>query len=105
MDLEITFNGKSITTPVYIKMDAPEQLLLSEGVCRQLNILTYHPDVQVWRGGRKRVSAPPPRAQVPTVRLDCYSLHGYHLLIQWLLQFKLTKTSIEANCNVARTNS
>ena len=69
MDLEITFNGKSIITPVYIKMDAPEQLLLSEGVCRQLNILTYHPDVQVWRGGRKRVSALPPRAQVPTVRI------------------------------------
>ena len=32
-------------TPVYIKMDAPEQLLLAEGVCRQLKIITYHPDV------------------------------------------------------------
>ena len=71
MDLEITFEDKSIITPVYIKMDAPEQLLLSEGVCRQLGILTYHPDVQVWRGGRKRVRAPPlpPKAQVPTVRV------------------------------------
>ena len=40
-------------------------------VCRQLGILTYHPDVQVWRGGRKRVRAPPPppKAQVPTVRV------------------------------------
>ena len=29
-------------TPVYIKMDAKEQLLLSEGVCRQLGVVTYH---------------------------------------------------------------
>ena len=33
-------------TPVYIKMDAPEELLLSEGECRQLNIIIYHPEVQ-----------------------------------------------------------
>ena len=32
---------------VYIKMDTPDPLLLSEGVCRQLGILQYHPDVQV----------------------------------------------------------
>ena len=56
MDLEITFNDKSIITQVYLKMDAPEQLLLSEGVCRQLGMLSYYPSVQVWRGGRKRVS-------------------------------------------------
>ena len=29
-------------TPVYVNMDAKEQLLLSEGVCRQLGIVTYH---------------------------------------------------------------
>ena len=28
--------------PVYVKMDAREQVLLSEGVCRQLGIVTYH---------------------------------------------------------------
>ena len=32
-------------TPVYIKMDAPDQLLLSEDVCRQLGIVNYHRDV------------------------------------------------------------
>ena len=32
-------------TPVYIKMDAQEQLLLSEGVCSQLRLVTYHPEV------------------------------------------------------------
>ena len=41
MNLEITFNNKSIITQVYLKMDAPEQLLLSEGVCRQLGMLSY----------------------------------------------------------------
>jgi len=33
-------------TPVYIKMNAHEQLLQSEGVCRQLNIVVYHDHVQ-----------------------------------------------------------
>ena len=54
MDLDITFNGKTMRTPVYIKTNAHEQLLLSEGVCRQLDILRYHPDVEPWRGGKKR---------------------------------------------------
>ena len=42
-------------TAVYVKMDAPEQLLLSEGVCRQLGILTYHPDVQPGNGDEKQL--------------------------------------------------
>ena len=54
MDLDITFNGKTMCTPVYIKTDAHEQLLLSEGVCRQLGILQYHSEVEPWRGGRKQ---------------------------------------------------
>ena len=32
MDLDITFGEKTMRTPVYIKMDAHDQLLLSEGV-------------------------------------------------------------------------
>ena len=32
-------------TPVYVKLNAPEQLLLSQGVCLQLRIITYHPEV------------------------------------------------------------
>lgn len=50
MDLEIAFDEKVMVTPVYIKMDAHDQLLLSEGVCRQLGILQYHPQVEDWRG-------------------------------------------------------
>jgi hypothetical protein len=38
VDLDITFDDKVIHTPVYVKMDAAEQLLLAEGLCRQLNI-------------------------------------------------------------------
>ena len=46
LDLDISFHDKTMTIPVYVKMDAKEQLLLSEGVCRQLGIITYHPDVE-----------------------------------------------------------
>ena len=45
MELDISFGGVTMKTSVYIKMDTPEQLLLSEGVCRQLKIITYHPDM------------------------------------------------------------
>ena len=48
MELEITFGGKAMLTTVYIKMDAHDQLLLSEGVCRQLEMVQYHPEVQLW---------------------------------------------------------
>ena len=49
MDLDISFCGTTMKTPVYIKMDASESLLLSEGVCRQLGILTYHPSIPTRR--------------------------------------------------------
>ena len=58
MDLDITFGDRKITTPIYIKMDAHDQLLLSEGVCRQLGILHYHPDVETWRGDRRKSKQP-----------------------------------------------
>lgn len=47
MKMDIAFGGKMITTTVYIKMDAIDQLLLSEDVCRQLiiSIVTYHPSL------------------------------------------------------------
>ena len=53
MELVITFGEMEISTPVYIKLDAPDQLLLSERVCRLLGIVGYHSEVQVWRGGHK----------------------------------------------------
>ena len=45
LDLDICFDGLTMRTPVYVKLDAADQLLLGEGVCRQLRIITYHPSV------------------------------------------------------------
>ena len=68
MDLEITFDDKTMCTPVYIKMDAAGQLLLSEGVCCQLGVVTFHPKVEQWRERSKKTakkSSPTPGAQAP----------------------------------------
>ena len=51
IDMDLSFDSKTMYTPVYIKADAHDQLL---SVCRQLGILQYHSDVEPWRGGRKR---------------------------------------------------
>lgn len=32
MDLDVTFNGTTMKTSIYVKPDAPEQLLLAESV-------------------------------------------------------------------------
>ena len=72
IEVDIEFQDRTMKTPVYVKMDAPEELLLSEGVCRQLNIISYHPEVQ------KSTSAKPTKTldrenkdecAVPTVRI------------------------------------
>lgn len=47
MDLDIAFGENTMRIPVYIKTDTHDQLLLSEGVYRQLSIL------KVWRGRTK----------------------------------------------------
>ena len=66
MDMDITFDGKTMKTIVYIKSDASDQLLLSEGVSRQLGIVTYHPSVQA----RKARSYQHDVAVVPTIRVQ-----------------------------------
>ena len=70
MDLEISFDDKVVKTPIYIKMDAHDQLLLSEGVCSQLGIVEYHENV--WPGHEletvPEVSIVPEAATVPVVR-------------------------------------
>ena len=45
MDLHIKFGEKCICETVYVKLDASDALLLSEHVCCELNIVSYHPDV------------------------------------------------------------
>ena len=54
MDLDISFDDSTMTKPVHVKMDAQDQLLLSEGVCRQLGRLQYHQSVERWRRGKRR---------------------------------------------------
>ena len=46
IDLHISFGERVICTTVYVKLVAPDQLLLSEAVCCQLGIVSYHPSVQ-----------------------------------------------------------
>ena len=81
MQLEVTFGERTMATTVYVKMDAEEQLLLSEGVCRQLGIITYHPEVEDWKR-RRAVSHQKPSSEtgvkVPTVRVKL--LHSVRLL-------------------------
>ena len=66
MDLDISFGDKTMCTPVYIKMDAHDPLLLSEGVCNQLGIVNYHPDVE---SQALASAAESEEAVVPTVRV------------------------------------
>ena len=51
VDLEVSFEGTTMKTPVYVKLYAAEPLLLSEGVCRQLGIISYHLKVLVDKNG------------------------------------------------------
>ena len=58
-------------TRVYVKMDAHDQLLLSEGVCRQLGIIVYHhPDVKVMNASPQHASSGRDRVtKVPSIRV------------------------------------
>ena len=51
--LDVLFAGTTMHTPVYVKMDAPDQLLLSEGFCRQLGLMFYHPSMVQLKGGKQ----------------------------------------------------
>ena len=68
MDMDITFEGKNLATTVYIKMNAIDQLLLSEGVCRQLCIVTYHPSVVSGRTHKQNRATVVPRIRVSLVK-------------------------------------
>ena len=50
LDLNISFEEKTMRTPIHVKMGSKEPPLLSEGVCRQLGIVTYHPKVSTPEG-------------------------------------------------------
>ena len=67
LELDITFDNHTMRTPVYIKMDAREPLLLSEGVCHQLGIIKYHPSVGA--SPPSKTESVPSDAHVPAVRV------------------------------------
>ena len=60
------FGGKTVTTPIYLKMDAGDQLLLSEGICSHLGIVSYHPSVMSKKRGTPPAKQP---VRVPVVRV------------------------------------
>ena len=59
IDLHISFGEKVICTTAYVKLVAPDQLLLSETVCCQLGIVSYHPSVQSMQGCYTTVTSRP----------------------------------------------
>ena len=71
VDLDITFQDRTMKTPVYVKLDAKEQLLLLEGVCRQLGIVTYHGVVEPGQkaAGDERGNGVGGEVRIPTVRV------------------------------------
>ena len=95
MDLDITFNGKTMCMPVYIKMNAQDQLLLAEGVCRQLGIVSYHPEVETWRGGSKGKDK---TVTVPFVRVSM--LKSMHVLPN-----QSTLVTVQVDSEVAASGS
>ena len=46
MDVNISFGDKQVCTTIYVKTEAPDPLLLSEAICRQLGIIHYHLNVK-----------------------------------------------------------
>ena len=73
LDLDIEFDGRVLNTPVYVKMDSPNDLLSSEGVCRQQGIIHYHPKVHPVKDTGKPVSGSSPiqdSADVPWVKVS-----------------------------------
>lgn len=62
LELDLSFNGVTMKTTIYVKAETTEQLLLGEGACHQLRIITYHLDVSDRRGRKWQ----PPELQPPS---------------------------------------
>ena len=100
MELAIAFGDKKKSTQVYIKLDAADQLLLSEGVCRLLDIVTYHPAVEKWQGGSKTneltqttIDSPAEQAIVPIIKVS--AIKSVHILPHQGIVVPVEVTGIE----------
>ena len=69
IEVDIEFDGETMKTPIYIKVDAAESLLLSKGVCRQLGIISYHLNVQDGASTKQDQSVTENSCTVLTVRV------------------------------------
>lgn len=69
LQLDISFGDKTMQTCVYVKVDTHDQLLLSEGVCRQLGVLAYHPDVKPKKIHPQKEEASAEVATVSSIRV------------------------------------
>jgi len=67
IEVDVSFGDHTMKTSIYVKMDAPEPLLLSESVCRQLGVIRYHPDVKP--GNEMEKSNQVSDCKVPMVRV------------------------------------
>ena len=68
---------------------------MDEGVCRQLGLVMYHPDVQVWRGSKSK--EPTDIAIVPLVRAKL--VNSIRILPQ---QCSLVSVELEGNFDAAK---
>ena len=70
LNLHISFGERVICTTMYVKLVAPDQLLLSEAVCYKLGIASYHPSVQSVQGYHTTITS---RPTTSTTTNDCKS--------------------------------
>ena len=68
MKLDVKFCDKKMKTTIYVKINAHDQLPLSEGVCHQLGIVQYHPDVCVWQAS-KQTELPVPQVKLSDIKV------------------------------------
>jgi len=88
IEVDVSFGDHTMKTPIYIKMDAPEQLLFSEGICHQLGIIRYYPDVKPGNATEKTSAVGD--CKVPMVRVklvqDIRLLPNQHFMAEVTLQ-------------------
>ena len=71
INIGVAFQDKTMKIAIYVKMDVHEDLLLTEGVCHQLGILTYHPEVQPLRIRRGEKTSDKSKEMKETTEQQC----------------------------------
>ena len=104
MMLTIEFDEKCLTTSVYLKMDSPDDLLLSEGVCRQLGIIQYHSEVRPVRESPKlEPSKPASSGTVPLVKVSL--VRSVHLLPHQSIVAQVHCAQVNVSCLVEQSEA